>query len=523
MAKFEQVFLQTVDIADKVNTFVEAYQKLKVAKTAQAVKAAKASMAAAIADVATTIASLFKIDPRAANAASLAINTTYLIHEIASVTASSIATSFLTIAGLEAGIVMCLAAFLSKPPRIAWTGRVHIYFSEKYPYTFGVKVKTIHSESGLELSKQVFDLIIEEVIKPVNEALSKLPKEDVDFVLKFAPRPPKYIDIKVGPMQEKHPQDKIVKEISTGVVRVAHTLRDCAQMLAYLHFLAKLGAKTLIQEEALNRLPQIAYQVEGLWRKELEKLAIKLMERREYTRQIKAVMLACSNKAVIRAGNKYPNKLSNCWNFTIDPFLIKYGQQLCSNCLRKVPSTGCISFGWGGHGAGTCWIGSCCISHYRPEYCADAWWWAAWYIKQPYTFTVVPKIIQNKLKLKIDKVTPIFHIPERKRKYAGYGCSNIIANWLRGFFNACLEFTNELLSEIHPEAARYIAKKVGTTSFYMDIRTSNWPKAHKPSLYEPWRYKVTPRFRTNFPEQINAKMKEIIDLYVKWQKGYAEE
>jgi len=294
MAKVENIFLSTVDISQNINKFIEGWQALRAAKLGKKgidVAKARANIASAVAAIADTIVSLFKIDPKAAAGASIAINTAYLVSAGIGIISASVA----GIVGAIAAIGFGIATLVSKPPRVYWKGRVYISFNEKYPYVFGIKVKTTAQEIVGDIAPQVGSLLAKDLIEPLNEALKKLPAEDAPFALRWAVRPPKYVDLNVDAGRAtKGVEERFSKALTNEIIKVQNAIKDTAVMLSYLHFLAKLKAQTLIEEEALNRLPQVAYKVEGLWRRELQRLAIKLMQRREYTRDIR-----CLTKAAV--------------------------------------------------------------------------------------------------------------------------------------------------------------------------------------------------------------------------------
>ncbi|HDD44567.1 MAG TPA: hypothetical protein ENG63_06895 [Candidatus Desulfofervidus auxilii] len=463
MAEVQYVFLGTIDIADNINQFIKSWKAIQAAKAGKKgidVAKAKANMAAAITAVADTIISLFDVDPKAAASASIALNTAYLTATGIGLIGASIA----GIVGAILGIGFGIATLVSKPPRVYWKGRVDISFNERHPYRFGVKVITTAENIVGDIAPQVAEQLNIALIQPLNEALSQLPKENSDFVLRWVVRPPKSIDLDVDAGRATEGvEERFCKALAEQLLKVQNAIKETAVMICYLHFLAELSAKTLIEEEALTKLPQVAYKVEGLWRRELQRLAIKLMQRREYTRQLRAILQATFYYACCHTYSGY-TRTSVCGNPPID---CDYGVSLWSS-VKNAPALGAF----GGK-------------------------------KGELHFIIRNKIVNNKLELYTE---PSNWATRYMLDYANYLLGEIPKEAVR-YISKNLA-TSKGFIKWHIENYR-------TLCCYTDdmVGGEECAPCYKP-IYQ---------LEANFPEALNAVMQDIIDLYQFWQKGYAEE
>jgi|GEM_PF-1988809 len=540
-----EIALQTVDVADKIHDLYEAAQDveiarqaLKTAKTAKevseaqkALKAAQAAKALAATTLAATLVNLLVKEDVAAGI-------TAIFSALSTIEAAgSIATSGL--AATAANVVVFILAFIlnivivfgfaKSPPRVYWDGKVKIKFDPK-TFSFGFSIKTVSYKTinGPQIQDEIFKQL-KEIVDRVNFAIGEIPKRDRDYIIKYIGLPPsnevEYIlNIDAG-TATKGVQDRFLDAYVREVGGLINKINELGKDICYLALARETGLDELIDLRINTWVPDLAYKAEGLYRRELERLSIKLLERREYTRQIRAVWYAVLTMSwhnacvhLINTAGVPPAcaRNANCskgiaLKTSLDRFknvpLLKYGADLYGGLdkLKKIPLVGLAPLN------------------------EPTSYWKGLPVYDPRTYKILAKRKGNQLVLYCSP-------PE-------------------GHIDLTLSFLNHLLSELPKESIDYLAKNVGSIEIYVrgntprrttwirgfpQIRASSFEtkfaywcgfryrRAHRFDWFEP-KYSnenivaIEEILETDLPEQLNALMQDIIDQYAIWQKGYALE
>jgi len=294
----------TVDVTRHIENYIKATTALKTAKTADEIAKLKNLRMASIFGVADALTSVLPLDPQAAQAASVAFNTIELTRTTM-VLPSTLNVG--AIAGLIFGVVSLFFGLISLFSRrkksitisLGWSGEVVIkvkIVNNKIQLTYEVRPSSVMLLDKLTDQIKKF---VDNSIKQANEYLAEaVPERDVDFVWRYLPRPAndtvivRLSAIRSASVSSQGDVDRlvqdVVKEINKQLGDILRAIRDLTEGACILTFLNEIGAGDRIDYAVEGMLPGLGYQVEGLWRKELEKLSIKLTRTREYDRQIAA-------------------------------------------------------------------------------------------------------------------------------------------------------------------------------------------------------------------------------------------
>ena len=312
----------TVDVTRHIENYIKATTALKTAKTAEEIAKLKNLRMASIFGVADALTSVLPLDPQAAQAASVAFNTIELTRTTM-VLPSTL--NIGAIAGLIFGVVSLffgLVSLFSRRKksitiRLGWSGEVVIKVkrvNNKIQLTYEVRPSSVMLLDKLTDQIKKF---VDNSIKQANEYLAEaVPERDVDFVWRYLPRPAndtivvRLSAIRSASVSSQGDVDRlvqdVVKEINKQLGDILRAIRDLTEGACILTFLNEIGASDRIDYAVEGMLPGLGYQVEGLWRKELEKLSIKLTRTREYDRQIAAGIRASVVQLIADAIAKTP-------------------------------------------------------------------------------------------------------------------------------------------------------------------------------------------------------------------------
>ena len=541
-----EIALQSAEVADSIHKLYQAAeeveiarQALKAAKTAKevneaqkALKAAQASKALAATTLAATLVNLLVKEDVAAGITAIfsALSTIEAAGSIATSGLSATAGSLvISILGFILNIVIVFG-FAKSPPRVYWNGRVKIKFDPKtFSFGFSIKTTSYKTINGPQIQDEIFKQL-KEIVDRVNFAIGQIPKRDRDYIIKYIGLPPsnevEYIlNIDAG-TATKGVQDRFLEAYIREVGGLINKINELGKEICYLALARETGLDELIDLKINTWVPELAYQAEGIYRRELERLSIKLLERREYTRQIRAVWYAvltmswhnaCVN--LIKTSGVPPAcaRNANCsegiaLKTSLDRFknvpLLKYGADLYGGLdkLKKIPLVGLAPLN------------------------EPTSYWKGYPVYDPRTYKILAKRKGNQLVLYCSP-------PE-------------------GHIDSTLSFLNHLLSELPKESIDYLAKNVGSIEIYVRGNAPNHitycigcpPQISACSFETKFAYWCGFRYRydkgfswfepkypdenidaierileTDLPEQLNALMQDIIDHYAIWQKGYALE
>jgi len=522
-----QIALQTVDVADKIHDLYQAAQDveiarkaLKAAKTAKevneaqkALKAAQASKALAATTLAATLVNLLVKEDVAAGITAIfsALSTIEAAGAIATSGLSATAGSLvISILGFVLNIVIVFG-FAKSPPRVYWDGKVKIKFDPKtFSFGFSIKTTSYKTINGPQIQDEIFKQL-KEIVDRVNFAIGQIPKRDRDYIIKYIGLPPsnevEYIlNIDAG-TATKGVQDRFLEAYIREVGGLINKINELGKEICYLALARETGLDELIDLKINIWIPELAYQAEGIYRRELERLSIKLLERREYTRQIRAVWAAVLAMAAHKGCELVVKRKD--WSYE---YYEMYGALLKAS-LDRFERTPLLKYGADLYGG-------------------------------------LDKL--KKLDIGYDPRNP-FPIDHYKGKIRVTKSGNrliVVCEPYQKYVDATLQFLNYLISELPEESIDYLSKNLGTISIYIKRVGFPWTwvggtkisycgfgwrhacgvTRMKPINHAPW---FTPELtdgleifnclETDLPEQLNALMQDIIDQYAIWQKGYALE
>jgi len=552
MATKAEIALQSTELAenfrnlyDAAKAVEQARQALKAAKTAEEVAKAKKALEAAKAAKAAAVTAIVDTLINFAVKSDVAAGIGAILSALATVqAASTVATAGLAAGGasLVASIlgfilnIIFVFAFAKSPPRVYWDGKVKVKFDPKtFSFGFSIKTTSYKTINGPQIQDEIFKQL-KEIVDRVNFAIAQIPKRDRDYIIKYIGLPPsnevEYIlNIDAG-TAEKGVQDRFLEAYIREVGGLIKKINELGKEICYLALAKETGLDELIDLRINTWVPDLAYKAEGLYRRELERLSIKLLERREYTRQIRAVWYAVLTMSwhnacvhLINTAGVPPAcaRNANCskgiaLKTSLDRFknvpLLKYGADLYGGLdkLKKISLVGLAPLN------------------------EPTSRWKGYPVYDPRTYKILAKRKGNQLVLYCSP-------PE-------------------GHIDLTLSFLNHLLSELPKESIDYLAKNVGSIEIYImadgsvcychghritycrgcppQIGASNFEtkfeywcgfryrRVHVFDWFEP-KYPnenidaIERILETDLPEQLNALMQDIIDQYAIWQKGYALE
>jgi len=504
----------TVDVTRHIENYIKATTALKTAKTAEEIAKLKNLRMASIFGVADALTSVLPLDPQAAQAASVAFNTVELTRTTM-VLPSTL--NIGAIAGLIFGVVSLffgLVSLFSRRKksvtiRLGWSGEVVIKVkrvNNKIQLTYEVRPSSVMLLDKLTDQIKKF---VDNSIKQANEYLAEaVPERDVDFVWRYLPRPAndtvivRLSAIRSASVSSQGDVDRlvqdVVKEINKQLGDILRAIRDLTEGACILTFLNEIGASDRIDYAVEGMLPGLGYQVEGLWRKELEKLSIKLTRTREYDRQIAAGIRASVVQLIADAIAKTPTTTCGGKGLSCDKAAIR--QKLYNMARQNVE----IRYGMD-------LIGENYPFNYKfkqigpksaknilsTSYNVPPGW-----LYQVGRYVLKPEVIDGKLMITYDRLNVevpkvtfrwTYHVPAKgmkehsdtsKPRHFWVGKDVTIAD--RGPFKGVyhspepnddiydyilmriLNFVNYLLSEIRPDAAKYIKDKISTVEVFIN-------------------------------------------------------
>lgn len=352
----ENICISGKDVTQYVNQYVKATKLIRLAETGRSVGYSISELQKARADAVAGVAKALSEsipDPKARNAASIAVNSYFVAREVTALTNPITFGQFLGIIGAVAGIILGLGHLFGafgktkKYIELRWIGNVNIKVNFS-PSGVSVSCEVGKNIGNIKALQSVMD-VIKRYCQEINRVLSEIPIDDVNFIKKYLPRPPNdvftvHMEVIVGDTisnakEAKRLVAKFNNLLAGELTKVLKILRQIATNVSALVFIEKRGVKDALETSVLSAMPSAGYQVEGMWRKELERLSIRLVRTREYDRQIDHALRAAAiqtlmdmilsspnwGSAVIMSKNTAVSRIQNLCNLDTE---LRYGFDL---------------------------------------------------------------------------------------------------------------------------------------------------------------------------------------------------
>ena len=322
-----------VDVTDHVRKYVEGATLAATAKDSSLIEKGKKLKSDAIVALVDTLGMVFKVDPKIRKTASVALSTTFFVEDLIKAPAALTPTQALGIIagffGVIWGIASLVRLFNDKGVNITvgWEGNIKVRVKTQNRRIIIESSVIQHKEYAISgLAKEIFNAI-KKATDLANKALDEaVPPEYFDFVWRYLPRPEGdtfFFRLKAIRQAEVDDEDDVrsltkavIADINRQLEKVLQVIRGIVQDACMLVFLRAIGAHDRIDYAVENLIPDLGYQVEGLWRKELERLTIKLARTREYDRQIDCAMRAASLHILMESIKRQPvTRLGNAGSF----------------------------------------------------------------------------------------------------------------------------------------------------------------------------------------------------------------
>lgn len=590
------------DLAEASVAVEEAAQALKAAKTAKEIgdakKALEAARAAKALAVTTLVSTLIDFavggDVAAGIGAGLsALTTIQAINYAATAGLAAAAPELvLGVLGLVFNIVIIFGGFFHrKPPRVYWYGTVKIKFDPD-TFSFGFLLKTIRSKTikASQVENAIFNKL-KEVVGKINAAIQELPQNDRPYILKYIGLPQSnelefILNMDAG-RATKHVHRRLLEAYVREVGNVINKLNELGKEICYLALAKEIGLSELIDLKINDWIPELTYKAEGIYRKELEKLSIKLLQRREYTRQIKAVwatILAMATHKACERGVKerhWNHMGAELLKVSLDRFnrtpLLKYGVDLYGGLdkLKKLD----ISYDPEKRFPLSSYNGEIKTTKVKNRLALSC---GSEDIRN-YIVDISPRVkvrgnevvldspdafikLKGPARIKVIKICSkpapsfawyIFIHGGRIDTFRGPSRPwsihiELISGLCEAYIKLVIQFVNYLISEIPEEAVDYLVENVGSVSIHIEERpyrrriyyTENTDLEHRDEdcigghgkycscaiageihghFMKTDGLELSNFYDTNLPEEFNALMQDIIDQYAIWKNGYALE
>jgi len=520
----ENIYIAGVDVTKYVKQYVQATKLLRLAEQGKdvgySIEQLKQMKTNALAGVASALSQLVP-DPKKRAAASVAFNSYFAAHEVTTLTSTITFGQFLGIVGAVAGAIFALGAIFGlfgdkeKYIQLKWIGDVNIKVNFS-PSGISLSCKVIRNVGNVKALQSIMN-VVKKYCDEVNSVLKEIPIDDIDFIKRYLPRPhgdvfSVHMEVIVGDdvgseREARKLIEKFNKLLGQELTKVLTVLRQIAENVSMLVFLKEIGAENAVEIAVINAMPDLGYRVEGMWRKELERLSIKLTRTREYDRQIDHALRAAAISATIdvllsspRVNNVGPDRVA-----------------LKNRIMELVDSNPELRYGFDliGRQFGiykTPWKTAKTPKMWRRVGRKDVPAFPPLFLQKSARYILKPVVVDNKLQIKmIQKEKSVFkeysirYLKENPRyrpftlvKFDDFGyyldvrigskkirCLNdwkepicrvvesfhektILANFSDIIPMRVISFVNYLLSDIPKEAINYIVNHVGSVEIYIN-------------------------------------------------------
>lgn len=546
------IVVGAIDVSSHVKNFVTATSALKTATQAKQISNLKNVKAASVIGVADALISVIPMDQETANIASLAVNSISYIYQVVTLPATiglgTVLSMVAGFVGLFLAIFTVLITYLKKPPTILLEYSADILITPKKTITgiiLTADVETVTYHNVGNLSPNIKEAMMG-VCDEINQSIAFIPSDGLDFVWKYLARPRgDTFRVPIRAMasgDDEKVTAAFTKSLNDALGSAVRACRDIGVHACALIFLFKIGAAEKVEYAAINLMPELGYEVEGLWRKEIEKLAIRLTRTREYDVELlwglRASLIQMVAKTMLDGG-WWGLDTSGYWYRETYANVLGTFKSMGRDLLEVMEEDPEIRLGLDLVGR----------ELPRPEV-----------VPHPFYIWEGRKYIPDDWKVGARAIC----------KIAKSGSKLVVQPSQRHYLiDKALIYVNDIISDIPEQAHDYVINKLETVEVYVNedwVRTADFCFNYKPRTggmvlpytpVYPWgtytrcvsqlgtfRLPIYefPNFAfvncyivgfdknsihieriTNIPRAINSLVLDLVDVYAFWQKGYGEE